>query len=68
MATINTCIQTTKKQVQTFKDKISKLQRKFKTNGPGAEGVELEAGLELVKKFTTSLAKYTFFFLFILFG
>ena len=41
-----------------FREKISKLQQKFKEHGPGAEGAVLEAGAEAVKKFTETLAKY----------
>lgn len=41
-----------------FKEKIAKLQRKFKEQGPGAEGSTLEAGVEAVKKFTETLARY----------
>jgi hypothetical protein len=44
-----------------FKEKISKLQKKFKEQGPGAEGTVLEAGAEAVKKFTETLAKYAAF-------
>jgi hypothetical protein len=59
-------VQTTKRQVQMFKEKISKLQKKFKEQGPGAEGTVLEAGAEAVKRFTETLAKYAYFFILIL--
>jgi dynein heavy chain len=41
-----------------FKEKISKLQKKFREQGPGAEGTVLETGAEAVKKFSGTLAKY----------
>lgn len=51
-------MQTTKRQVQLFKEKISKLQRKFREKGPGAEGIELEVGADLVRKYAETLGRF----------
>lgn len=50
--------ETTKDQVTAFQKKASKLAKNFKKSGPGAEGIEMDYGLELVKKYQKEYSKF----------
>jgi dynein heavy chain len=50
--------ETTQKQVELFKKKVAKLNKKFQKSGPGADIIEMDYGLELVKKYQKELARY----------
>ncbi|PRP82215.1 dynein-1-alpha heavy chain, flagellar inner arm I1 complex, partial [Planoprotostelium fungivorum] len=50
--------ETTIKQVKKFQSKVNKLKQMFQQNGPGSNDIEMDYGLELVKKYQKELQRY----------